>query len=117
MSIDVEHRELYVANLMDDSVLVFRVTDQGNAAPIRVIKGPKTSIDHPQGVFFDAKNQELFVSNWGNHSATVYPRMANGDVAPLRKIRNAPEGVKSPMITHLGAMAYDTKRDEILVEQ
>ena len=117
MSIDVEHREFYVANLMDDSIAVYKATDSGNAAPIRMIKGPKTSIDHPQGVFFDAKNQELFVSNWGNHSATVYSRLANGDVAPIRKIRNAPEGVKSPMITHLGAMSYDTKRDQILMEQ
>ena len=117
MSMDVERQELYVANSMDNSVLVFRAGDSGNVEPIRAIKGPRTSIDHPQGVFFDAKNQELVVSNWGNHSATVYSRMADGNAAPIRKIRNAPEGIPSPMISHLGAMAYDSKRDEILAEQ
>jgi 6-phosphogluconolactonase (cycloisomerase 2 family) len=117
MSIDMERQELYVANLMEDSILVFDATASGNVAPIRVIKGPKTSIDHPEGVFFDARNQEIVVSNFGNHSATVYPRLANGDVAPIRKIRNAPEGTPSPMLSHLGSMAYDSKRDQILAQQ
>jgi len=114
---DVERQELYVANLMDNSILVFRATDSGNAAPIRVLKGPQTGIDHPEGVFFDEKNQEIVVSNWGNHAATVYPRTAVGDTAPIRKIRSAPEGVGSPQLSHLGGMSYDTKRDEILAFQ
>jgi DNA-binding beta-propeller fold protein YncE len=117
MAVDVEHQELYVANSMDNSVVVFRAGDSGNVEPIRVIKGPRTSINTPQGVHFDAKNQELVVSNWGNHSVCVFPRLANGDVAPIRKIRNAPEDIPSPMISHLGAMAYDSKRDEILAQQ
>ena len=117
MSFDEEHQELYVANLMDDSVLVFRAGDAGNAEPVRVIKGPKTEIDHPQGVYFDADNQEILVSNWGNHRATIYPRLASGDVAPIRRIRNAPEGTPSPMLSRLGGMAYDSKRDDILAYQ
>jgi DNA-binding beta-propeller fold protein YncE len=117
MYTDVERRELYVANTLDDSVLVFRTTDSGNVAPIRVIKGPKTLLDRPLGVFYDAKNQEVVVSTWGNQRALIFPRTANGDVAPIRQIRSAPDGVGSPMLSHLGAMTYDTKRNEIVVDQ
>jgi DNA-binding beta-propeller fold protein YncE len=113
----MERRELYVANTMENTVLVFRGTDSGNAAPIRVLKGPKTEIDRPVGVFFDAKNQELFVSNWGNSRAVVFPQGASGDVAPKRRIRTALEGIKSPMLSTLGAMTYDAKRDQIIAEQ
>jgi DNA-binding beta-propeller fold protein YncE len=117
MYVDMERRELYVANTMENTVLVFRGTDSGNAAPIRVLKGPKTEIDRPVGVFFDAKNQELFVSNWGNSRAVVFPQSASGDVAPKRRIRTALEGIKSPMLSTLGAMTYDAKRDQIIAEQ
>jgi DNA-binding beta-propeller fold protein YncE len=115
--VDMDRRELYVANTMDQAVLVFRGTDSGNVAPIRVLQGPKTEIDHPVGVYFDAKNQELFVSNWGNHRAVIFPQGASGDVAPKRRIRSAPEGTQSPMLATLGAMGYDTKRDQIIAQQ
>ncbi len=117
MFMDMDRREVYVANSMDNALLVFRGTDSGNAAPLRVIKGPKTEINTPLGVFFDAKNQEVIVSNWGNHRAVVFKQGTSGDIAPLRRIRSAPEGTGSPMISHLGAMGYDTKRDEILAFQ
>jgi hypothetical protein len=86
-------------------------------APIRVIKGPRTEISRPLGVYFDAKNQEVVVSNWGNQRAVIFPRTANGNVAPLRRIRTAPEGTGSPMLSHLGGMSFDTKREEILAYQ
>jgi hypothetical protein len=117
MYMDMDRRELYVANTMDNSILVFRGTDSGNVAPVRILKGPKTEIDHPMGVFFDAKNQEIAISNWGNQRVVIFPANANGDVAPKRRIRTAPEGTGSPMMSHLGAMGFDTKRDEILVNQ
>jgi hypothetical protein len=112
---DEEHNELYVANDNDDSVLVFRGSDKGNVAPTRVIKGPKSGVQNPTGVFLDTVHQELVVANMGNHSATVYPRTANGDVAPLRTIRSAPAGIPALVIGNPGAVAYDSKRDQILV--
>jgi DNA-binding beta-propeller fold protein YncE len=117
MYMDVERRELYVANTLDDSVLVFRSTDTGNVAPIRVIKGPRTNISRPLGVYFDAKHQEVVVSTWGNQRALIFSRTANGDVAPIRQIRSAPDGVGSPQLSHLGGMSFDTKREEILAYQ
>jgi DNA-binding beta-propeller fold protein YncE len=115
MYVDTENGELYVANDGDDSVLVFRVLDDGDVPPLRVIKGAKTGIKSPTGVWLDAKNQELWVSSMGNHSATVFPRMANGDLPPLRTIRSAPVGKRALAIGNPGAVAYDSKRGEILV--
>ncbi len=112
---DEEHQELYVANDVGDSILVFRATDQGNTAPARVIKGPKSGIKNPTGVYLDKEHQELVVANMGNHSATVYPRTAEGDIPPLRTIRGAPANKVALDIGNPGAVAYDTKRDQILV--
>lgn len=110
-----EHGELYVGNDAGDSVLVFRVTDNRNVAPQRIIKGLKTGTKNPTGVFVDTVNNELVVANGGNHSATIYPRTASGDVAPIRTIRGGPLGKPSLQIGNPGAVAYDTKRNEILV--
>jgi 6-phosphogluconolactonase (cycloisomerase 2 family) len=113
--VDEEHGDLYVANDADHSVLVFKVTDDGNVAPARVIEGPDTMLMNPTGIFVDLENEEIVVSNMGNHRATVYPRTANGNVAPKRMIRGGPEGQPALQIGNPGAVAYDTKRDEILV--
>ena len=66
-------------------------------------------------MFVDTKNKELWASNLGNSSATVYPLTANGDAAPLRTIRSAPQGKASLRFGKTQAVAYDSKREEILV--
>ncbi len=115
MTADEDRNELFVANDMDDSILVFDGNASGDVAPIRMIRGPRSGIKNPTGVFIDKKNGELVVANFGNHRATVYPITANGDVPPLRTIRAAPEGQMALSIGNPGAVAYDTKRDQILV--
>jgi len=112
---DSEHQELFVANDADDSILVFAGNASGNAAPIRVLKGPKTGIKNPTGLLVDLVNDELIVANMGNHSATSYRRNADGDAAPLRTLRGAPLGKLALSIGNPGAIAYDSKREEILV--
>jgi hypothetical protein len=115
LALDEQNGDLYVANDGGHSVLVFKVTDNGNVAPNRILKGPKTQIKNPTGVFVDLKNDEIVVANMGNHMATVYPRTANGDVAPRRVIRGAPADHPALQIGNPGAVAYDTRRDQILV--
>jgi hypothetical protein len=66
-------------------------------------------------VFVDAKNKEVWASNLGNSSATVYPLGANGDVAPLRTIRSAERDKASLRFGKTQALAYDSKREQILV--
>ncbi len=115
LAMDEERGELYVANDMGDSVLVFRSDAEGDAAPVRVLKGPKSTLKNPTGVFLDMKNSELWVSNFGNHSATVFRLTADGDTAPLRTIRSGPRDAPALMIGNPGAVAYDSRRGNILV--
>ena len=114
MRVDSEHGELYVANDGDSSILVFKTADNGNVAPTRMIRGPKTNVLNPTDVYLDLKHNELWAANMGNHSAVVFPRTADGDVAPLRIIRSAPIEKKALAIGNPGAVAYDSKRDEIM---
>jgi 6-phosphogluconolactonase (cycloisomerase 2 family) len=110
-----ERQELFVANDADDSILVFRSTDEGDAAPIRVIKGPNTSIKNPPGITLDTKNGEIAVASMGTHSVLFFPITANGDVKPSRIIRSGPANQMALNIGNPGAVGYDTKRDQILV--
>ena len=115
ISVDTAHDEVAVANSGDSSVRIFRRTADGDTAPLRVIKGPHTGIHGPMGVTIDTKNDELWVANYGEHTALVFGRAAAGDVAPKRILRNAPEGSPTVGFGNPGAVAYDSKRDEILV--
>ena len=115
MAIDSERGELYVANDMGQAIIVFRETDKGDVRPVRAIKGPNTGLSYPTGVFVDAKNKELWAANLGNSSATVYRLSASGDARPLRTIRSAPKGKVSLRFGKTQAVAYDSKREEILV--
>ncbi len=113
--VDQEHGEVFVANDGENSILVFRVTDSGNVAPTRVLKGAKTQIKNPTGIFVDTVHDEFVVANMGNHSATVYPRTAQGDTPPARTIRTGPLGKTALQIGNPGSVAYDTKRDALIV--
>jgi len=115
MSLDPATGNLWVANDVGGSVLMFRGTDSGDVAPTQIIKGNKTALNHPAGITVDTKNKEVWVSNMGNSSATVYPLTANGDAEPIRIIRSAPLGRTSVKFGKPQAAAYDSKRDELLV--
>ncbi|MBI2816704.1 MAG: SMP-30/gluconolactonase/LRE family protein [Acidobacteria bacterium] len=115
LAVDSDRGELYVANDMDDSILVFDITAEGDAAPKRVLKGPATMLKNPTGVFLDTKNDELWSANFGNHTATVFKRTASGNTPPLRVIRSGPTNEPSLGIGNPHPIAYDSKREEILV--
>ncbi|PYS50579.1 MAG: hypothetical protein DMG13_20715 [Acidobacteria bacterium] len=115
MALNPDNGDLYVANDVGHSILVFKATDQGDVAPARVIKGKKTGLVNPTGVSLDTKNKEFWVANLGNSTATAYPLMANGEVAPVRIIRSAPVGYRSTKFGKTEAVAYDSKREEYLV--
>jgi len=117
MKYNPENGDLYVANDIGQSVLVFANAPnaQGDVAPVRAIHGPATRLRNPTGVALDLKNKEVWVSNLGNSSATVYPLMATGDVSPLRVIRSAEESKVGVNFGRTAAVAYDPVRQEILV--
>jgi hypothetical protein len=109
--------ELFVANDVGHSVLVFAniATASGNVAPSRVIKGSRTGLMNPTGVFVDTQHGELWISNLGNSSAVAFPLTANGDVAPLRTIRSSPRDHLSLTFGRSTAVTFDNKRAELLV--
>ena len=115
IDLDATHDEIAVANNGDNSILVFRRTAQGNVAPVRVIRGAKTGISSPMGVAIDAQHNELWVANYGDHTALVFARDASGDAVPKRIIRNAPAGTPTGGFGNPYAVAYDSKRDQLLV--
>jgi DNA-binding beta-propeller fold protein YncE len=115
ISFEPDRRELFVANDMGPSILVFDANASGDVAPKRVLKGANTMLANPTSVFADRRNQELWVTNFGGHTATVYPLDAGGDIAPKRVIRSAPPDAPSLMIGNPGAVAFDTKRERLLV--
>jgi len=110
-----DRNELYIANDMGNSILVFDANASGDVAPKRVLAGPKTLLRSPTGVTLDLKNKEMWAANFGNHTATVYPIDASGDTAPLRVIRSAPLDAPVPGLGNPHPIAYDSKREEILV--
>ena len=115
MAIDVERGEIYVADEVAQTVSVFSTSAQGDVAPIRVLKGPKTMMQFPSDVFLDHVNNEMWVASFGNHLALAYTLGASGDTAPVRIIRGSPLNTPGGMISNPFAIAYDTKREEVLV--
>ena len=115
IAFDPRNNEIYVANDMGDSILVFSASASGDAAPTRVLTGPKTLIKNPTGVYVDSNNDELWVANFGNHTATAYKLSAAGDTAPVRVIRSAPSDQPTLSIGNPHPVAYDSKREELLV--
>ena len=115
ITVDEDRNLIYIANDGDNSVLVFDGAASGDAAPVRVIKGSASLVSNPTGIFLDKKNSELWVTNFGNHTSAVYSPDAADDATPLRVVRSAPPNQAVPGLGNPHPIAYDTKRDQILV--
>jgi DNA-binding beta-propeller fold protein YncE len=113
VAVDEVNNEIIVANNGDNSVLIFPRTANGDMPPKRAIRGALTGIRGPMGVAI--ANNEIWVANFGDHTALVFPRLAAGNVAPRRILRNAAAGKKTSGFGNPYAVAYDTRRREILV--
>ena len=104
---DSDRGEIYVSNAAGDSINVFSATANGDVAPIRQIKGPKTLLRNPNGVSVDTVNGEVWVANFGNHTATAYKWDANGNAEPVRVIRSAPLNAPTTLISNPYMIAFD----------
>lgn len=113
IAVDSANNEIAVASNGNDAILFFRRTADGNVQPTRVIRGSRTGIKSPMGVA--VHGDELWVANFGEHTALVFPRTAAGNVAPARVLRNAPKGTPTTGIGNPYAVAYDSKRKQLLV--
>jgi DNA-binding beta-propeller fold protein YncE len=115
MSLDSVHHEIAVASYGNNSILIFHRDAQGDVAPARVIRGSRTGIAGPMGVSIDTKNDEIWVTNYREHTAVIFARTATGNIAPKRILRDALPGAPAVGFGNPGAVAYDSKRDQILV--
>jgi DNA-binding beta-propeller fold protein YncE len=93
---------------VEPSITVYSRTAQDDAAPVRVIRGPKTGLSLPMKVFVDPVHNELFVANSGTSSILVFSRTANGDVAPIRRIEGPATKLRKPV-----GLFVDNKNDEV----
>lgn len=112
---DPAHNTIVVANNGDNSILVFDRQRGGNVAPVRIIRGERTGINRPMGLAVDPKNGEIWISNYGDHTALAFDSSANGNISPKRLLRSAPAGTPTPGFGNPMALAYDTKRSQLLV--
>jgi hypothetical protein len=115
IAVDSAHNTIAVANNGDNSILIFDRKRGGNVPPVRVIHGDRTGINRPMGLAVDSQNGEIWISNYGDHTALAFDSGADGNVAPKRVLRSAPAGTPTPGFGNPMALAYDTKRNEILV--
>src|SRR5437016_7537928 len=93
VTLDPVHREAYVAQLMNDAILVFRSDVGGDVAPIRVIHGPRTKLDRPVRVSVDPANNLMAVTTI--QGVWLFNRTDNGDVAPRWTISGPKTGSES----------------------
>ena len=92
------------------SINVYARTATGNAAPTRMISGPKTQLDWPTNISYDPDRGELFVANDMGNSILVFNNKQQGDVAPIRVLRGPKTLLKNPT----GVFA-DVKHGELWV--
>ncbi len=93
---------------VEPSIRVFSRTASGDAAPMRIIQGPRTELSLPMKVFVDSVHNEIFVANSGSSAILVFSRTADGNTAPIRKIEGSATGLNKPV-----GLFVDTKNDEV----
>src|SRR5207244_11557700 len=82
--------EFYVGNPFAQAVLTFRGAASGPEWPIRIIQGPKTTLNTPDTLEVDPIHEELFVPE--DDRVLVFPVGANGDTVPPREFRSPAKG-------------------------
>jgi hypothetical protein len=80
---DAVHDEIIVPNRLAGAVLTFRGSAKGEEPPLRVIVGPKTTIEAPLFLTYEPIHEEIYVPN--TDEILVFSRLANGNAAPIRE--------------------------------
>jgi hypothetical protein len=101
--------EIVVPQQFGQAILTFAGDATGEAAPKRVIRGPRTQLTRPDRLGIDPVNGEIYVPEKGN-TLLVFSRDADGDVAPVRVLSGPATGIDDA-----GPVAIDPKRDLIVL--
>jgi 6-phosphogluconolactonase (cycloisomerase 2 family) len=123
LSLDVKNNELAVTSQQYQGISIFRRDATGTDRPLRAIRGDKTLLADPHGVFLDPQSRELFAANHGNWtemrtysadgppllvgeyvpgrfekpSVRVYDGTADGNIAPIRTLQGPKTRLAWPM--------------------
>jgi 6-phosphogluconolactonase (cycloisomerase 2 family) len=122
LSFDGSRDEVAVTSQQYQGISIFARTATGAERPLRTIRGEKTQLADPHGVYLDGPGNEVFAANHGNWtemrsyaddavmlpgeykagrfeqpSIRVFRADANGDVAPIRTIQGAKTQLAWPM--------------------
>jgi DNA-binding beta-propeller fold protein YncE len=77
------------------AILVFPRTGNGDVAPLRVLRGPRTLLDGPKRIGVDGKNNLLVIGNREPAGFLIFNRTDDGDVAPKAVISGPRTGITS----------------------
>ncbi|MBF6567668.1 MAG: hypothetical protein IVW54_02180 [Candidatus Binataceae bacterium] len=121
-------KEMAVAVEHNEQIVIYRTGATGATPPLREIRGLKTQMADPHGLYWDDVNHEIAVVNHGNWSRaywdvdytggghyqppsiTVFADSAGGDTAPLRVVQGANTELNWP-----SGVAVDPVHNEIAV--
>jgi DNA-binding beta-propeller fold protein YncE len=136
LSLDIGRDELAVTSQQYQGISIYSRTASKADRPLRTIRGGKTMLADPHGVFLDGTNDEVFSANHGNWtelrtyaaggppllvgeyvpgrfeqpSIRVHRATADGDVPPLRTI----QGPKTRLAWPMG-IVVDRQANEFVV--
>ena len=135
--VDPVHDEIILADegdpdarpVIPPSLRVFRRTDNGNVAPIRVITGPRSGLTRPRQLQLDTERDELVLADRALFQEFVFDtpgfiavwnRTDSGDVPPKKIIRGPNSQLTSPRAVYVDAKnneigAGDTNSHSIMV--
>ena len=109
IAVDMARNRIYVANAVDNSILVFSSarTMTGDIAPARTISGG--SLNGPSGLFIDVVNDRLYVTNNGGDSVLIYDN-ASTATTPTRSLTGVATNLDEP-----AGIYVDTTRNLLYV--
>ena len=87
--------DIYVADSVAVSVLVFSAGSNGNISPAATISGAKTGLEKPLGIALDS-SLNIYVTNSGP-SVTVYSDGSSGNVSPIATIEGDKTDLDGPI--------------------
>ena len=136
LSLDVKNNELAVTSQQYQGISIFSRTATKTDRPMRTIRGDKTMLADPHGVFLDPAAREVYAANHGNWtemrtysadgppllvgeytpgrfeqpSIRVYEAAANGNMPPIRTL----QGKKTKLAWPMG-LTVDAEAGELAV--
>ena len=139
LSLDVKNDELAVTSQQYQGISIYSRTATKTDRPIRTIRGDKTMLADPHGVFLDPVGREVFAANHGNWtemrtysadgppllvgeyipgrfekpSIRVYQSSADGNVPPIRTMQGPQTQLAWPMGITVDAAGGRTGRRQL----